>query len=78
MLASPIVANGKIYVGTDEGKFLAFGNMPELAPEPMPETSSPPTPAEPVEFLTSPIVVVSVAAVVVGTGLLVYFKKRKY
>jgi outer membrane protein assembly factor BamB len=70
MIASPIVANGNIYIGTDEGNFLAFGNIPESSPTPVP--------SEPVENPILSIVVASVAVVVlVGAGLLVYFKKRK-
>ena len=61
MVASPVVANGKIYIGTDEGKFRAFGKMPE-----MPETSTLP-------LVVASVAVV----VLVGASLIVTFKKRK-
>jgi hypothetical protein len=74
MYASPSVAYGNIYIGTNEGNVLAFGNASSVTGSPSPSG----TQSFPFSSLqATALVIIVVVLTVIGTILLVYLKKRK-
>ena len=83
----PSIANGVLYIGSDDINFYAFGSI--TVPQPSPPLPSPPpshttppssTPSTnqkifPVALIATVFVVI--VAVAVGVGLLLYFRKRR-
>lgn len=71
MLASPAIANGNIYVGTNEGNVLAFGDK---------STTAPPLDSKGTIEGSTLIAVIGTAtvAVLICACLLFYFKKLKH
>jgi len=62
MVASPAVAEGKVYIGTNEGNVLAFGNQSELTHP----------------FYILPIALGVLVAVIVAVAILLFKKKMKF
>jgi glucose dehydrogenase len=77
--SSPAVANGVVYVGSNDGKVYAFGSPQKTTPS-SPSLSPAATPpnTEPEPLTTALVAAAVVSVAVVAAGLLVYFKKRKH
>jgi outer membrane protein assembly factor BamB len=69
--SAPVVADGKIYVGTSEGNVLAFGNASETSPTPAPSPTASPSTSVP-EF--PPWIILPLIA---ATSVLIALRRRK-
>ncbi len=67
--AAPVIAEGKIYVGTVEGNMLAFGDVSETV-------QTPNFTFEPTIWIAFAIMIVAVAFISVVAGLLLYHKRK--
>jgi len=83
----PSIANGVLYIGSDDNRVYAFGSitipqqsLPLPSPSPSHTTLPSSTPSSnqeifPVTFTTAAFI--AILAVAVGAGLLLYFRKRR-
>jgi LPXTG-motif cell wall-anchored protein len=70
LVASPAVANGDLYISTEEGTVVAFGNKPaNITPTPLPLPPDASTP--------NLSILVSGLIIILGLFLLILFVKRK-